>query len=63
MHREEHSQVVGDDDEVTRFARFVIALMSVECLATSVAFAWMGNWKLAAYWFFACCINTTAYTF
>jgi hypothetical protein len=48
---------------VNRLAKIVIAVMSVECLATSVAFAWTGNWKLAAYWFFACCINTTAYTF
>ncbi len=48
---------------MNKFAKFVIALMSVECFATSVAFAWAGNWKLAAYWFFACCINSTAYTF
>jgi len=41
----------------------MIAVMSAECLATSVAWAVMGNWKLAAYWFFACCINGTAYTF
>jgi len=31
---------------VNKFAKFVIALMSVECS-----------------WFFACCINSTAYTF
>jgi len=46
-----------------RLAKFVIAVMSVECLATSVAFAACGNWKLAAYWFFACGINSIAYTF
>lgn len=46
-----------------RFARILIAVMSVECLAASIGFAASGNWKLAAYWFFACCINSTAYTF
>lgn len=45
-----------------KMAKLVIAVMSVECLATSIAFAMTGNWKLAAYWFFACGINTVAYT-
>jgi phosphatidylserine synthase len=45
-----------------KFARVVITAMSVECFATSVAFASAGNWKLAAYWFFASCINTVGLT-
>jgi hypothetical protein len=45
-----------------KFARIVIAVMSVECLVTSIAFASSGNWKLAAYWFFACGINIVGYT-
>ena len=46
-----------------KFAKTVILVMSAECLATSIAFAATGSYKLAAYWFFACCINTTAWTF
>jgi hypothetical protein len=45
-----------------KFARILIAVMSVECFGTSIAFASVGNWKLAAYWFFACGINTVGYT-
>jgi len=44
------------------FAKAVVAMMSAECLVTSVAFAATGNWKMAAYWFFACGINTIAWT-
>lgn len=46
-----------------RLAKALIAMMSVECFGASVGYAATGNWKLAAYWLFACGINSIAYTF
>lgn len=46
-----------------RFAHILVWVMSAECLATSVAFAVSGGWKMAAYWLCAACINGIAGTF
>lgn len=48
---------------MSKLAKFVIALMSVECFLVSLGFLWTGNLKLAAYWFFIGGVNTVAYTF
>lgn len=48
---------------IAKLARALVALMSVECLTASAAFAYTGNWKMSLYWVCAACINAIAYTF
>jgi uncharacterized membrane protein len=47
---------------VNKVAHFLVALMAWECGATTLAFVYTGQWKLAAYWLGAT-INTAVYYF
>jgi hypothetical protein len=47
----------------TKFAHAVILAMSAESFAASCAFAYIHNWKLAAYWFLVASINAVASSF
>ena len=48
---------------MAKFAKFIVALITAESLAASVAFLCVGNFKMAAYWFCVAGINAIAYTF
>ena len=44
----------------TTFAKALVYLMSAECLAAAVAFAWTGHYRVACYWLLASGINFVA---
>lgn len=47
---------------MAKLARVLVIIMACESVGASVGFAFTGNWKLAAYWFFVGCINAVAST-
>ena len=46
-----------------KWAKALVLVMSIECLGTSIAFAWTHNWKMALYWLLVAGINGVASTF
>lgn len=46
-----------------KWGKLLVALMAVECLGATIAYAYQGNYKLALYWLFATGINSVVYTF
>jgi len=46
-----------------KWAKILVAVMSVECFGAAIAYGLQGNWKLALYWLFATGINSVVYTF